>query len=174
MELDRRTFLKWASAVGALVSGALVGIPALRAFASPLFRRKTEETWVELGEVDLFDIGIPVRIDFVQTVNDAWLEGRVLRGVWLYTEDGENFAVYNGRCTHLGCSYSFHEESDSFHLEQGVFHCPCHHAMFDLSGGVIRGPAPRPLDTLEVKIEDGILYAKYQDFRAGISEKIPL
>jgi len=54
-----------------------------------------------------------------------------------------------------------------------VFHCPCHHAIYQVTGEVIRGPAPRPLDTLETKVKDGILYVAYQDFRVGIPEKVP-
>ncbi len=174
LKTHRRRFLKLASAAGAAIISALVGIPVVRSFASPILRRKSQENWIELGDVETFDIGIPVKIDFAQTITDAWFERRVLKGVWLYTDDGESFTVFNGRCTHLGCSYAFHEETDKFHGEEGVFHCPCHHAIFDSSGAVIRGPAPRPLDTLEVKVEDGVLFAKYVDYRVGIAEKIPL
>lgn len=162
----RRAFLKWASGVGAVLSAALAGIPALRAFLSPSFRTKPQEKWVRLGEVDAIDVGIPVKVDFVDTVNDAWVETRVLRNVWLYTEDGSRFTVYSGRCTHLGCSYGFEKE-------KRIFHCPCHHGLFDLkTGAVVGGPPPRALDTLQVKIEDGVLYAAYQDFRVGVSEKV--
>ena len=36
------------------------------------------------------------------------------------------------------------------------------------------GPPPRGLDTLRTKIERGILYAAYEDFRVGVPAKIPL
>ena len=146
----------------------------MRAFASPAFKEPEGTRWVKLGEADLFDLEVPVRVDFSETIADAWVQTRVQRGVWVYSEDGENFTVYNGRCTHLGCAYAWDTESDAtFHPERNVFHCPCHHAIFQVTGDVIRGPAPRPLDTLEAKVEDGILYAAYQDFRVGIPEKIP-
>lgn len=163
---NRRKFLKLATAIGGAVAALLAGIPALRAFTSPLFRSSRRQSWIKLGEVDFFEIGAPTKFDFVQTVVDAWVESRVLRNVWIHTVDGVNFTVYSGRCTHLGCSYGFAEK-------EGVFRCPCHEGVFDLkTGGVLGGPPPRPLDRLEVKIENGVLFAAYQDFRLGVPGKI--
>lgn len=163
--VGRRTFLRWATAIGGVLSAFLAGVPAARAFLSPTFRRTRAEKWIRLGEVDQFDPDVPTKVDFVDAVSDAWVETRRLRNVWIYTEDGETFRVYNGRCTHLGCNYSLDEEKN-------VFRCPCHTGFFDLkTGAVLGGPPPRPLDTLDVKVEDGILYARYQDFLLGVSEK---
>lgn len=162
----RRRFLTWVAGVGALGSAALMGIPAVRAFLSPIFKRPAPEGWIKLGEADLFDLGVPTKVDFSQATTDAWVEGRELRSVWVYTEDGEHFTVYSGRCTHLGCSFAF--EAD-----KKIFHCPCHQGMFDpKTGAVLAGPPPRPLDRLDTKIEKGDLYAVYKDFRVGTSEKI--
>jgi len=161
----RRAFLRWATGVGGVVSALLAGVPALRAFLSPTFRRTRQEKWIRLGEVDQFDPETPTKVDFVDSVSDAWVEGRRLRSVWIYTEDGENFTVYNGRCTHLGCNYALD-------AEKKVFRCPCHTGFFDLkTGTVLGGPPPRPLDTLAVKVEDGVLYTEYQDFRLGVPDK---
>lgn len=163
--VGRRTFLRWATAIGGALSAFLAGIPAARAFLSPTFRHTREEKWIRLGEVDQFDPDVPTKVDFVDAVHDAWVESRRLRSVWIYTEDGETFRVYNGRCTHLGCNYSFEEEKK-------VFRCPCHTGFFALkTGEVLGGPPPRPLDTLEVKVENGVLYAKYQDFHLGVPQK---
>lgn len=162
----RRAFLRWATGVGGFVSALLAGVPAVRAFLSPTFRHTRQEKWIRLGEVDQFDPEVPTKVDFVDTVNDAWVEGRRLRSVWIHTEDNENFTVYNGRCTHLGCNYSLD-------AEKKVFRCPCHTGFFDLkTGAVLGGPPPRPLDTLAVKVEDGVLYAEYQDYRLGVPDKV--
>ena len=165
LNTGRRAFLKWATAVGGFLSALLAGVPAVRAFLSPTFRHQRQEKWIKLGEVDQFDPEVPTKIDFVDTVNDAWVEARRLRNVWIYTEDGETFTVFNGRCTHLGCNYFLDEG-------QNVFRCPCHTGFFDIkTGAVLGGPPPRPLDALRVKVEDGVLYAEYQDFRLGIPDK---
>jgi Rieske Fe-S protein len=162
----RRAFLKWATAIGGFFSALLAGVPAARAFLSPAFRHKRSEKWVRLGEVEQFDPKVPTKVDFVDTANDAWVETRRLRNVWIYTPDGEHFKVYNGRCTHLGCNYSLDKDNNK------IFRCPCHTGYFNVeTGAVLGGPPPRPLDTLQVKVEAGVLYADYQDFRLGVSAK---
>jgi quinol---cytochrome c reductase iron-sulfur subunit, bacillus type len=166
LNAGRRAFLKWATAIGGFLSASLAGVPAVRAFLSPAFRHTRTEKWIRLGEVDQFDPDLPTKVDFVDSGNDAWVETRRLRNVWIYTTDGEQFTVYNGRCTHLGCNYGFDEKAD-------VFRCPCHTGYFNVkTGAVLGGPPPRPLDKLQVKIEDGILYAQYEDFRLGVPEKV--
>jgi menaquinol-cytochrome c reductase iron-sulfur subunit len=35
--------------------------------------------------------------------------------------------------------------------------CPCHSSVFSVDGAVISGPAPRPLDRYETKVENGKL-----------------
>ncbi len=168
MAADRRTFLKWVAAAGAALAAALSAVPALRAFVSPLFAARRPENWVRLGEASEFDLETPVKVDFVQTINDAWLEQRGIHNVWVYTEDGETFTVYNGRCPHLGCGYDFDAAKKDFH-------CPCHHGRFAVAGGAVTGgPPPRALDTLEHRVERGILYARYEDFRVGVPAKISL
>ena len=161
----RRAFLRWATAIGGAASALLAGVPALRAFLSPTFRHSRQEKWIRLGDVDQFDPEVPIKVDFVDAVNDAWVETRRLRSVWIYTEDGEHFRVYNGRCTHLGCNYFLDQEKH-------VFRCPCHTGFFEIkTGQVLGGPPPRSLDTLDVKVENGSLYCRYQDFHLGVPEK---
>jgi Rieske Fe-S protein len=163
----RRRFLKWATAVSAFGAAVLAGLPSLRAFLSPTSKRPEGKRWVKLGEADLFDLGLPpTKVDFSETVNDAWVENRALRTVWVYTQDGEKFTVYNAHCTHLGCIVFFDKD-------KRVLHSPCHHGLFDVkTGTVLAGPPPRPLDTLEWKVEAGVLYCAYQDFRVGIPQKV--
>lgn len=163
----RRGFLRWVSGIGAAVITALVGIPSLSAFLAPAFRKPTAKSWLRVADdVSTLDVGTPIKIDFVEAVNDAWVESRTLRSVWLYTEDGETFTAFSGVCTHLGCSFAFDEE-------RKVYHCPCHHGLFDVKSGAVKGgPPPRSLDTLPVKVENGEVYVMYQVFRPGIREKI--
>lgn len=164
--VTRRTFFRWATGISAFLSAALAGLPSLRALLSPVFQRSEPVEWVKLGEADLFDVGAPTKVAFVQTVRDAWVENRALRSVWVSTADGETFVVYNGRCPHLGCGYAFDEGA-------GQFRCPCHEGVFDVtSGAVLAGPPPRQLDQLETKIVDGFLYAAYRDFRVGVPQKV--
>ena len=164
---DRRTFLARVSGLGAALSAAVVGLPVLRALSSPLFRKRGETPWIKVADdTALLDIGLPVRANFVQSREDAWVASRSLNGVWLYTTDGEKFKAYNGHCTHLGCSYTYDKDHKTFA-------CPCHRGEFDVkTGAVLAGPPPRPLDELEVEVRDSAVYVRYKDFRLGIAERV--
>jgi Rieske Fe-S protein len=165
--LGRRRFLKRLSAIGAVISGALVSVPVLRAIFAPTRRVAATDNWVKVADdTALLDIGVPVRVNFVQTVEDAWVESRTLTGVWLYSEDGEKFKAYNGHCTHLGCAYTYDKN-------QKTFFCPCHRGQFDpKTGEVLAGPPPRPLDELPVIVRDASVYVNYKDFRLGVPDRI--
>ena len=57
------------------------------------------------------------------------------------------YLVLVGLCTHLGCSPSFHPETELEGVGEnwfGGFFCPCHGSKFDLAGRVFAGvPAPK-------------------------------
>lgn len=165
--LGRRGFLRWISGLAAGVSAAMVGIPVLRAFVAPVVGKPPVDSWVKVADdIALLDLGVPIRIDFVQTRDDAWVESRSLNAVWLYTDDGETFTAYNGHCTHLGCGFGYDAASKSFV-------CPCHRGQFDVkTGAVLAGPPPRPLDRLDVQVRDSAVFVKYRDFRLGLPERI--
>lgn len=165
--VGRRSFLKRLSAIGALLSAGLVSIPVLRAVFAPAASRKRRDNWVKVADdTALLDIGVPIRVNFVQTVEDAWIESRTLSGVWLYTQDGEKFKAYNGHCTHLGCSYGYDKD-------RKTFFCPCHRGQFDAkTGAVLAGPPPRGLDELEVQVRDAEVFVNYKDFRLGIPQRV--
>lgn len=54
------------------------------------------------------------------------------------------FKVISAVCTHLGCTVNWSEINYRFE-------CPCHGSIFNTRGKVVSGPAPRPLNWLEVK-----------------------
>jgi len=51
------------------------------------------------------------------------------------------------------------------------FKCPCHASVFDIDGNVLAGPAPRPLDGLETRVEDGRVFVKFQLFQVGTATR---
>ncbi len=121
---------------------------------------------MKVATADNLDIDTPVKIDFAESVNDAWVETRALRTVWLRTEDGETFACFSGVCTHLGCVFGIDEK-------RKIFLCPCHNGMYDLkTGAVLGGPPPRSLDPLPVRVVNGEVQIIYKQFRVGIPERI--
>lgn len=49
------------------------------------------------------------------------------------------------KCPHLGCTVPWAPDEDHFH-------CPCHGSIYERTGQNIAGPAPRPMDYMEMTI----------------------
>ncbi|GIW81901.1 MAG: hypothetical protein KatS3mg105_3708 [Gemmatales bacterium] len=63
----------------------------------------------------------------------------------------KDVVAYDQRCTHLSCAVV---------PKPTGFHCPCHHACFDLAQGrPISGPPRRPLPKIQLEIREGVIYA---------------
>jgi len=62
-----------------------------------------------------------------------------------------SFVVFEGRCSDVGAPLSWDAPSECFRT--------CRGSTFDHEGRVLAGPAPRPLDRREWKVEAGVLYA---------------
>jgi menaquinol-cytochrome c reductase iron-sulfur subunit len=82
-------------------------------------------------------------------------------------KDNSDVTAFSPQCTHLGCGYRWDDA-------ERKFKCPCHRSVFDLNGAVLSGPAPRPLDRLPVKIENGRLFVIYKEFKAGPPNPVEL
>jgi cytochrome b6-f complex iron-sulfur subunit len=63
------------------------------------------------------------------------------------------FYALSAVCTHLGCIVEWKEAGIPGHPE-GVIACPCHGSIFNKTGDIIRGPAPRSLDRFKLYLED--------------------
>jgi cytochrome b6-f complex iron-sulfur subunit len=64
------------------------------------------------------------------------------RSLAVFRQAGQVYAI-STVCTHLGCIVK---------PSAGGFACPCHGSEFEPDGTVRKGPAPRPLDWLEVTV----------------------
>jgi Rieske Fe-S protein len=62
------------------------------------------------------------------------------------TVKGE-FRAYSAICTHLQCVVTFSAEHNQIE-------CPCHGGIYSLDGQNVAGPPPRPLDELNVTINE--------------------
>jgi Rieske Fe-S protein len=165
VETSRRTFL--AQVIGACLAFVLtvLGIPAIGAAVGPAFKREEAE-WLSLGNPDGFEVGVPKAVNLTVVSRDGWIETTLVKGTWVVRDSDAQFMVFNGRCTHLGCAYSWQ-------AAQHQFACPCHAGVFALDGRVLTGPPPRGLDLLESRVEAGELQVRFQDFRLGISDRLP-
>jgi len=64
-------------------------------------------------------------------------------GILIHSLEGE-YKAFSAVCTHLTCTIIYEGDSESLF-------CPCHNGRFDMSGQVISGPPPSPLDVYEVE-----------------------
>jgi menaquinol-cytochrome c reductase iron-sulfur subunit len=160
---SRRGFLKTAIGTLGALYALILGIPFLRAIISSAPLKKLSFT--EVGDFHSLPIGQPTDLNFEVLSTDAYLSQKVTRAVWVVKHSDTEAAVFSPICTHLGCHYKWNPQTRHFE-------CPCHGSVFTIDGQVIGGPAPRPLDTLPYKIQDGKLYVEWERYKVGISEKV--
>lgn len=168
-EISRRDFLrKIVLGTGGIIAVAL-GVPVIASVLSPALKDlkrsgipgigfllppspgEGKETWIPVASANEISPGEPVKVEYILREKDGWVTKESTKAVWALTQDGKSFTVYDPRCTHLGCPYSW---SDS----RKLFLCPCHDGVFDIDGKVVSGPPPRPLDRYETKVADGTIY----------------
>lgn len=71
-------------------------------------------------------------------------------GIIVRKADG-SFVALSATCTHLGCIVQY--RADLEHIW-----CACHNGHFDLSGKVLSGPPPTPLQEFKIKIMGNEIY----------------
>jgi len=159
----RRRFLKLAIAALGSLSGLVLGIPFLRTVIRSAPAKKTD--WSIVGDVSSMAAGTPQKMNFQSSYEDAYLRGTTVRSVWVLKDEKGSFIVYSPVCTHLGCYYTWNAAS-------GRFECPCHASVFSVDGKVLGGPAPRPLDRLPHKVDNGKLFVRWEEFKSGTPKQI--
>ncbi len=163
-QVDRRTFLSWVIVgIGGFITAA-VGIPLVGSLVLPALR-ENKSSEASAGPVTNFPIGEPKAATVTVTRSDGWIQQKEDRGIWVIRKSENDFTVFNGRCVHLGCAYSWLPA-------QKEFLCPCHAGHYSIDGQVTGGPPPRPLDTLPWRIDGGNLLVEYQDFLLGVPQKV--
>ncbi len=161
---SRRKFLGYVIGGAAGVIGLGYAVP-IADYIIGTSLKSEPETWTKAGSIADLKVDEPVTLTFNAIEKTAWQEKTVERDVWAVKRADGTVTVFSPICPHLGCGYRWNNDS-------GRFECPCHASVYDINGKVLAGPAPRALDTLPAKVEDGILYVKYEKFRVGISAKV--
>jgi menaquinol-cytochrome c reductase iron-sulfur subunit len=146
--------------------GATLAVPAVGYFIGPALKRKTLG-WLHAGSISTLVPDQPVQREVEVGTQEGWFTTQTIKGVWVVKRSTGEIRVYNPHCTHLGCAYKWNPSAHQFQ-------CPCHGGVYDLDGRVIAGPPPRPLDTLNYQIEGTQLEVKYEDFKSGTPNRIPL
>jgi menaquinol-cytochrome c reductase iron-sulfur subunit len=171
---DRRDFITKAAAV--VVGGSLVALPAvagLCVFLDPL--RRNAETGASVLVANLHSLpenGEPRKYSVLATRVDVWnrTPNVPIGAVYLQRLPGDKVRALNVVCPHAGCFVDYRSTNNNFF-------CPCHNSSFALDGKILdpKSPSPRGLDELPVEVRNGSeIWVTFQNFRAGVHEKIPV
>ena len=124
-------------------------MPALAYLFLPPKARKEEE-WVEAGDVSRLTPGAPVAMVFRRNRVDGWKIYSEKGTAWVVKQASGGITAFGPQCTHLGCAYHWDERKNEFL-------CPCHNSLFAVDGSVVSGPAPRPLDRYDTRMQGNTL-----------------
>lgn len=145
----RRFYIGAIYALWAAISAALA-IPAfVYLFFPPKARRESE--WIDVGDISRLTPDAPVEMTFRRNRVDGWKVISEKSTAWVVRRPDTSVVAFAPECTHLGCPYHWEEGKNEFL-------CPCHNSVFGVDGRVISGPAPRPLDRYQAKVEDNHLF----------------
>lgn len=134
--MKRRSFFSWAKAGAiALWAAGIGGTAAALKFFQPLVFYEPPLS---------FKAGIPEDFPIGTTLLTE-------ENTFIVRDRDAGFRAMSAVCTHLGCTVRW--SGGDRH-----FYCPCHGSIYDATGKVVDGPAPRPLDWYEVTVaKDGQL-----------------
>ena len=140
----RRFYLTFIYGLWSLISAALAAPALLYLLLPPKVRRESE--WIEAGDISTLQPKVPVEMVFRRNRVDGWKVTSEKQTAWVVKLSSQSVVAFGPQCTHLGCAYHWDEAKSEFI-------CPCHNSVFAANGTVVSGPAPRPLDRYDVKID---------------------
>lgn len=196
--VKRRTFFAaFTQAIGLLIAVPLAW-PVLRYLMKPMYQ-PFDNGWLKIGNVAKIkqeDVGVQYK--FKRKLKEAYMpEQDIDKNVWILkatpavlekiyqgkdmefrdvtgkhvwtNKKNVPYIAFSGKCPHLGCGYKWRT-----HKVLGqVFLCPCHLSIYDASGKVLDGPAPRPLDTLPIQVTaNGEITVIDMEFKAGTKAQV--
>jgi menaquinol-cytochrome c reductase iron-sulfur subunit len=166
LSATRRVFLKGFTGMLIVLCSVLVGVPLVGSLVGPVFRR-IAPGWMRMGSTAALPLEQAAHMTSVDVQTDAYIREAVTRHIWAIRHSGQEVTVFSPICPHLGCHFDWNPSTKHFE-------CPCHGSVYSMDGKVLGGPAPRPLDTLPTKIENGELYVEWMQFKSGSADKIPV
>jgi menaquinol-cytochrome c reductase iron-sulfur subunit len=162
----RRRFFELVIRTAAGLIGLGLAVPLVGYVMSPAMKRRAQ-SWVDIASVDTLTVGEPRQLDCIMAVHDGYLSTNAHKAVWAVKQADGQMTVFSPMCTHLGCGY--HWEGS-----ERKFKCPCHGSVYDITGKVLAGPAPRQLDALPAKVEEGRLLVVYKEFKTGVAAQLEI
>jgi menaquinol-cytochrome c reductase iron-sulfur subunit len=143
--LNRRMFYLIFIYVVWVTIGMVLAIPAAFYLLWPP-RPKKEQDWADAGTLKELKLGTPSEWVFRRNRVDGWKVTSEKSTVWVVKKAENEIIAFSPQCPHLGCAVHWVAKKHEFL-------CPCHASTFSIEGQVLSGPAQRPLDRFEVKVE---------------------
>lgn len=140
----RRALVLLVNGSVALIGGAFSAL--LGAFALRPAGAGTPERWIQAASLGDLTPGVPVPRVLSFSRADGWYRARTRETVFLVWDGDRTVRALSATCTHLGCQVRWDGAAKRFQ-------CPCHGGTYDPAGQVVAGPPPRPLDTLETRVD---------------------
>ena len=149
-DISRRDFIKSVAGIVGTLIGIGIGLPSILYLLSPSLEKIEDDSFIDLGALEKYPIGIPTRFEFTRTRVNGWERTAANYGLYVVHKSESEVRVFSDICTHLGCRVTWHPD-------QGHYISPCHDGHFDIVGNVVSGPPPRPLDEFAAEIKNGNL-----------------
>jgi Rieske Fe-S protein len=136
--MTRRQLLTRGTALGSVLIGAMLSVPAAGFLLSPLFERRRAAQWIPVGVIDAVTAGTPAYFVVDVPVDTGPVAPAIPRGVYVVRTPEGDLLILSNTCTHMQCNV---------HWDRGLeqFLCPCHGGLYDLRGTNVGGPPPQPL-----------------------------
>jgi Rieske Fe-S protein len=194
LEVSRRTFMANAVVTIGGIVGVVLAIPIIGSLLPP--KSSSAGSWSPLSgqELDLLQKATdkPVKLTFTLKFTDAYLpEQSVPEYCWgikvdpakfqaarpdIFNQPGGKadvdypvvnmgFVVFSPICPHLGCYYNWSDAANRFM-------CPCHGSQYTFDGTHIAGPAPRGLDPLPVREQNGAAEVTWIIYQSNTPSRI--
>ncbi len=145
----RRFLIIFATAFSSVVT-LLLAIPCVRFLLAPLKRNNKLAEFHKVAPLTSLPIDKPTRLNVIADRQDSFTRypKSVIGSVWLRrrigTEGVDEIDAWQTICPHLGCGVERASEDG--------FTCRCHASDFDANGKCLRGPSPRDMDKLLVRL----------------------
>ena len=153
--LNRREFIRTAVVASAMVATGVVAVSELllkvgnSQSTTQLLTTSSTGTQTQQGTTPA---------GYVLVASMSALQGKTYayfnhptQGSSILVNVGGTWKAFSSTCTHQPCTVGYSGGS--------TIDCPCHGAIFSTSnGGVLGGPAPRPLPEFGVLVQNGNLY----------------
>ncbi|MGA9062195.1 MAG: Rieske 2Fe-2S domain-containing protein [Terracidiphilus sp.] len=136
--IPRRGFIEVLLGAGFLATAATFLYPVLRYFIPPPV--------ANLG----VDEVVAAKVGDLRPNSGMIFPFGSVPGLLILEADG-TYRALSASCTHLGCTVQYRPDLHEIW-------CPCHNGIYNLNGGNVSGPPPRPLTVFDVHVRGDEIY----------------